>query len=85
MSSFLKRLSSPFLKNVSIESYTCLTDNLLRDVATTHGFQNLERIALRYRSSVTKEGIDVLMNESNPLKKIALTDCNMLTEENFEE
>ncbi len=54
-------LSSPFLKNVSIESYTCLTDNLLYDVAKIHGFQNLETLSLRYCSSVTKEAIDILI------------------------
>ena len=81
----LSLLSSPSLKQLHICRCPSLTDGLLLDAANVHGFQKLESIDLQYCPNVTKSGIDLLMNESNPLSDIGLMFMQGIRQQNVDE
>jgi len=65
-------LSSSSLLFVEIIGYRILTDEILQRAADLHSFRNLEYLSIYFCSSVTKKGVDVFMQEMNPLKQICL-------------
>ena len=81
----LSLLSSPSLKQLRICRCPSLTDGFLLDAANVHGFQKLESIDLQYCPNVTKSGIDLLMNESNPLSDIGLMFMQGIRQQNVDE
>ena len=82
MLSFL--FSSPDLKSLDVYFCDALTDDVLEEASFRHQFLNLERLNLFVCDSVTKKGIDILMNESNPLREISIYGCDMITKEDYE-
>ena len=83
MLSFL--LSSPELKGLRVLHCDALTDEVLEKAALIHEFRNLELLRLNSCACVTKKGIDVLMNETNPLRELVVNQCEMIGEQDFEE
>ena len=83
MLSFL--LSSPELKSLDVYHCDVLTDEDLEKSALIHEFRNLERLHLNFCACVTKKGIDVLMNEVNPLRELVVRECEMISEQDFDE
>jgi len=77
--SFPSLLSSPELVHLYIKDCVTLTDVILQKATLLHQFRNLE---LEQCNSVTKKGIDSLMNENNPLKVVKLWECRSLTRKN---
>ena len=75
-------LSSPVLKDVSIEGCYNLRDDLVQQAYNIHGFENLEQLGIYSCKSLTNEGFGVFMKViSNPLKTITFGDCDLLTME----
>jgi hypothetical protein len=64
-------LSSPSLLCVTIRSCEALNDNILQRAANLHSFRSLKYLNLSCKY-VTKKGIDILLQETNPLEKIIL-------------
>jgi hypothetical protein len=73
-------LSSPSLVSVTLDHCYALTDNVLKSVTELHSFRNLEHFHVISNYRLTKNGIDYLMKETNPLKVIKLKDITCLTE-----
>ena len=65
MLSFL--LSSPELKELRVLHCDALTDEVLEKAALIHEFRNLDFFGFYDCDCVTKKGIDIILNESNPL------------------
>ena len=76
-------LSSPSLSKISIGYCDCLTDDLLQRVAACHSFINIDSMYLYKCNSLTKNGIDVLLQETNPLRKIELTNNREIRNEDI--
>jgi hypothetical protein len=70
--SLLLLLSSPSLRGLEITDCFELTDDILERAALLHDFRNLEKLELAYCDSLTKKGIDLLMNDSNSIKEMSL-------------
>ena len=83
----LQLLSSPSLRILEITGCRELTDVILETVVLRHHFQNLEQIALAYCDSLTKKGIDFLMNENNSINSMELeiNESSLITTENLNE
>jgi hypothetical protein len=77
----LKLLSSPSLSSVSLDYCHTLTDAILQKANDLHSFRNLEFLRIRRCNSVTKQGIDVFMQENNPLEIIDFSYCENITDE----
>ena len=80
--SFPSLLSSPELVHLYVKDCVTLTDEILQKAALLHQFENLKHLELEQCNSVTKQGIDSLMNENNPLKVIKLWECRSITRQN---
>jgi hypothetical protein len=65
-------LSSPSLVYVSMRSCDALNDNVFYRAANLHSFCNLEHLHISWCHSVTKNGIEIFLQESNPLREIVL-------------
>ena len=65
-------LSSPSISRLKISECDTLTDSVLRRASNLHSFRNLKYLYLYACSSVTKKGIDIFLQESNPLTEIFL-------------
>ncbi|EFX87228.1 hypothetical protein DAPPUDRAFT_97349 [Daphnia pulex] len=65
-------LSSSSLVYVSMVSCDALNDNVLQRAANLHSFCNLEHLHISWCHSVTKNGIEIFLQESNPLREIVL-------------
>ena len=78
-------LSSPELKSVSLFHCDALIDEVLEKAALIHEFRNLDIFGFYDCDCVTKKGIDILLNESNPLRKLAVNRCEMITKQEFME
>ncbi|EFX72441.1 hypothetical protein DAPPUDRAFT_308264 [Daphnia pulex] len=87
--SLLLLLSSPSLRGLEITDCFELTDDLLERAALLHDFQHLQELELAYCDSLTKKGIDLLLNDSNSIKKMSLQfdveHSELLTAENMNE
>ena len=78
-------LASPLLEELSISSIRLPIDESLRKAANLHQFPYLQRLNFSFLDQVTKEGIDLLMIDDNPLKMIGLFWCKLLKEEDVVE
>jgi hypothetical protein len=76
-------LSSASLGFVNIKGCRILTDEILQRAADLHSFRNLEYLSIYFCHSVTKKGVDVFMQEKNPLKHICLLSCRGITGEDY--
>ncbi len=65
-------LSSPSLVYVSMIGCDALNDHVFYRAANLHSFHNLEILCLYNCDSITKNGIDIFLQETNPLEKIIL-------------
>lgn len=77
----LKLLSSPLVSVVKLLCCNTLTDAILQNANDLNSFRNLEHLTIHRCTSVTKQGIDVFMQENNPLKEIHFTHCRNITDE----
>lgn len=77
-------ISSQALIHLYVKDCSTLTDDVLQKASNPHRFQNLEHLELEQCNNVTKQGIDMFMKESNPLKVIKLWECRSLTRQNVE-
>ena len=66
-------LSYPSLSHITILHVNGLNDGVLQRAANLHSFRNLECLTLTDCNSVTKNGIDIFLQESNVLRKIVLS------------
>lgn len=82
--SFPSLMSSPTLTHLYVKDCLSLTDEILQKASTLHQFQNLEHLELEQCNSVTKQGIDSLMKDSNPLKVIKLWECRSLSRQDVD-
>jgi hypothetical protein len=82
----LQLLSSPSLRILEIVCID-LTDSILERVVLLHHFQNLKHLKLAYCDSLTKKGIDLLMNDNNSINSMELEidDSSLITTENLNE
>lgn len=76
-------LSSPSLAHVRLSNCSALTDEILHGAAHQHSFRNLEYLKLYHCPSVSKEGIDILFRDTNPLKEIHLTWCERIKDKDW--
>ena len=75
----LSLFSIPSLKKITCWNCTTLSDEILLRAARLHHFKNLESIELAVCYSVTKNGIEVLMDDRNGIKEIELNHCAKIT------
>ncbi len=68
--SLLLLLSSPSLKKISVNNCDTLTDDILSQAVHLHGFTRLKSLKILGCPNVTNRGIDLFMNETNPLRRI---------------
>lgn len=73
-------LSSPQLVHLYVKDCVTLTDEVLKKAA--NHFQNMEHLELEQCNSITKLGVDSVMNDSNPLRVIKLWECRSLSRQN---
>jgi hypothetical protein len=83
----LQLLSSPSLRILEIVVCIELTDSILERVVLLHRFQNLKHLKLAFCGSLTKKGIDFLMNENNSINSMELeiNESSLITTENLNE
>ena len=79
--SLLTLISSSSLKSIVIWDCNTLTDDMLQEASNLNFFPNLEYFELYKCDFVTEIGINVLLEESNPLKKIKISTERSLTRE----
>lgn len=79
----LSLLSSPSLVQVRVSHCCTLSDEILHEAAHQHSFQNLKNFELIYCSSITLKGIEILFQETNPLKEIHLKWCDNIKHKDF--
>ena len=72
-------LSSPELKSLAFFHCDVLTDAVLEKSSLFHEFRNLERLHLYSCNFVTKKGIDIILNEVNPLRKLFVRECDLIS------
>lgn len=68
-------LSSPSLTNFQIGRCNTLTDEILHRVVNINSFSNLELLVFCDCDYVSEKGIDNFMKETNPLRKIYISNC----------
>lgn len=76
-------LSSPSLVHVRLSNCSALTDEILHKTARQHSFGNLEYFKLFHCPSVSRKGIDILFQDTNPLKEIQLTWCEKIKNQDW--
>ena len=72
-------LTSPVLESFILEYCRPFDDDMILKVVDK--FRNLEKLEFCGSHAVTRQGIELLMNENNCLKKIRIFDCDLVTEE----
>ena len=68
-------LASPALEELKLWGIDLPIDDSLRKAANLHQFRNLQRLYFVILDSITKAGIDLLLNDGNSLKVIELVYC----------
>ena len=76
-------LFSPSLMCIRLNDCDTLTDEILMMISIIHKFHYLEHFEISNCNFVTEKGIDVLMQDSNALKKIGLKWCDKVTRKNI--
>ncbi len=79
----LALLPSPSLSCISILICDALTDDIFQSAISLHSFRNLESLLVTRCQSVTKKGIDLFMQESNPIRLIKLDITDAITREDI--
>ena len=75
-------LSLPSLVSISLVHCDSFTDNIIRAATKNNSFQNLEKFMFLRCDSFSNEGIDALMIDGSPLKRISLWHCKNVYVEN---
>ncbi len=75
----LTLLSSPLLSFISIKLFNNLTDKIIRKATHVNSFRHLERLWLTYCNEVTKYGVNLFLQQNNPLKSLKLIRCDKIT------
>lgn len=65
-------MSSSSLKSLKVDNCDTFTDDIIQKTSNLHLFSNLEHLDVWMCDFVTEEGINVLLQESNPLKRIRI-------------
>jgi hypothetical protein len=68
-------LSSPALTDISINRCFTLDDQIIEEACSRNSFKYLTRLWLSGCSNVSQKGIDLFLNEANPLDEISLKNC----------
>jgi hypothetical protein len=76
----LSLFSSPSLIGIDIFLCNNLTDNIFERASEIHQFLCLEKLSLFDCHSLTRRGIEVVMNNKTPLKTIDIFDCDNITD-----
>ena len=79
----LSLLSSPSLIDINISCCPNLTDYIFERASEIHQFLSLENLTMYDCQSLTRKGIDVVMNNKTPLKMIEIRDCDNITDEDI--
>jgi hypothetical protein len=79
----LSLFSSPSLINIDIFSCPYLTDHVFERASEIHQFLNLEQLTVYRCKSLTRKGIDVVMNEKTPLNQIRICYCKNITDDDI--
>ena len=79
----LSLFSSPSLININIFSCPYLTDHVFERASEIHQFLNLEQLTVYRCKSLTRKGIDVVMNEKTPLNQIRICYCKNITDDDI--
>ena len=77
--------AAPALTDLSIFSCPSLTDEILQHIHEFNLLPCLRKLWLTSCDSVSKEGIDLFMNEENILEEIHLFFCQSITQKNVKE
>jgi hypothetical protein len=72
-------LSCPSLKKVVISDCNALTDDFLQEAMKNGILKNLQVLYLIRCNLVTKQGLDLLINDDNPLAKVNFWCCEKVT------
>jgi hypothetical protein len=70
--------------DIDIAGCSMLNDDVLQEVVRVQKFHHLESLEVKKCHNVTEKGIDVFMNDQNPLKKIVLRWCRQVTKSNVD-
>ena len=77
----LALLSSSSLLCIYLVECNALSDHVFHKAANLHSFPNLEYLYISNNNLVTKKGIEIFLNESNPLRTIFLHYTSGITSE----
>jgi hypothetical protein len=72
-------LSCPLLEEVDISYCNALTDDFLQEAMKNGILKNLQVLRLIRCNLVTKQGLDLLINDDNPLAKVNFWCCEKVT------
>jgi hypothetical protein len=76
--SYFLLFSSPLLKSIEVHSCDVLSNKVLQDAANMHNFLHLEELHLIDCNGVSKQGMDVLMNDLVPLRLMTIQNNRLL-------
>ena len=79
----LSLFSSSSLININITACDNLTDYVFERAAEIHQFLNLEQLSISLCHTLTRKGIDVVMNKKTPLSTIEITYCQKVQDEDI--
>ena len=79
----LSLFSSSSLINIDISGCDNLTDYVFERAAEIHQFLNLEQLSISLCHTLTRKGIDVVMNKKTPLNAIEITCCAKVQNEDI--
>ncbi len=74
---------SPSLKHLEISDCDSLDDDLLQQVFLYHQFISLECLSFSRCNNVTKDGINLFVDELNLLKELSLDNCKLVLKANI--
>ena len=80
----LSLLSSPSLIYIDFFASDHLTDYIFERASEIHQFLSLEKLTVCRCPSLTRRGIDVVMNNKTPLKAIEIYYCDNITEDDID-
>jgi hypothetical protein len=75
----LTLLSSPLLSFISIKLFNNLTDEIIRKATHVNSFRHLEKLYINHCNEVTKYGVNLFLQQNNPLKSLNLHRCDKIT------
>jgi len=72
-------LLSSSLVHIYAKDCSTLTDNIFRKAHASHQFSNLQHLELERCHNFKPESAELLLNPSNPLKKLLLWQCRLIS------